>query len=97
MKIAEIENTKSESPESLPSRERRSLLRIGLAVTGVYLGGKVLSLTSVTNAFAEGVVPRLIVLWPSESESVEIAGHTVGAPYAERVRSGDISRVDVFF
>jgi len=58
MKIAEIEKTKSESPESLPSRERRNLLRIGLAVTGVYLGGKVLSLTSVTNAFAEGVVPK---------------------------------------
>lgn len=58
MKIAEIENTKSESPESLPSRERRNLLRIGLAVTGVYLGGKVLSLTSVSSAFAEGVVPK---------------------------------------
>ena len=50
MKIAEIEKTKPESPDSLPSRERRNLLRIGLAVTGVYLGGKVLSLTSVTNA-----------------------------------------------
>ena len=58
MKIAEIEKSKSESPDSLPSRERRNLLRIGLAVTGVYLGGKVLSLTSVTNAFAEGVVPK---------------------------------------
>ena len=58
MKIAEIEKTKPESPDSLPSRERRNLLRIGLAVTGVYLGGKVLSLTSVTNAFAEGVVPK---------------------------------------
>ena len=59
MKIAEIEKTKPESPDSLPSRERRNLLRIGLAVTGVYLGGKVLSLTSVTNAFAEGVVPKI--------------------------------------
>ncbi|MBT8346910.1 MAG: 4Fe-4S dicluster domain-containing protein [Desulfofustis sp.] len=58
MKIAEIGKTKSESPDSLPCRERRNLLRIGLAVTGVYLGGKVLSLTSVTNAFAEGVVPK---------------------------------------
>ena len=58
MKIAEIEKTNSESPDSLPSRERRNLLRIGLAVTGVYLGGKVLSLTSVTNALAEGVVPK---------------------------------------
>ena len=58
MKIAEIEKTKSESPDSLPSRERRNLLRIGLAVTGVYLGGKVLALTSVTSALAQGVVPR---------------------------------------
>lgn len=57
MKISEIEKTKAESPETLPSQERRNLLRIGLAVTGVYLGGKVLSLTSVTNAFAAGVVP----------------------------------------
>lgn len=59
MKIKEIEKTRSESPENLPSSERRKFLKIGLAVTGVYLGGKVLSLTSVTNAFAEGVVPKL--------------------------------------
>ena len=59
MKIAEIEKTKPESADSLPSPERRNLLRIGLAVTGVYLGGKVLSLTSATTAFAEGVVPKL--------------------------------------
>jgi len=59
MKIAEIEKTKPESADRLPSKERRNLLRIGLAVTGVYLGGKVLSLTSVTNVFAEGVVPKL--------------------------------------
>ncbi len=58
MKISEIEKTTPESPESLPSIERRNLLRIGLAVTGVYLGGKVLSLTSATSAFAEGVVPK---------------------------------------
>lgn len=58
MKIAEIEKTKPENADSLPSRERRNLLRIGLAVTGVYLGGKVLSLTSATDVFAEGVVPK---------------------------------------
>ena len=58
MKIADIEKTRSEGPESLPSKERRTFLKIGLAVTGVYLGGKVLSLTSVTNAFAEGIVPK---------------------------------------
>ncbi|MCG6930955.1 MAG: 4Fe-4S dicluster domain-containing protein [Desulfofustis sp.] len=58
MKISEIEKTKAERPDTLPSRERRKLLRIGLAVTGVYLGGKVLSLTSVTNVFANDVVPK---------------------------------------
>jgi len=58
MKIEEIEQTKAESPDILPSAERRSLLKIGLAVTGVYLGGAVLSLTSVKNVMAEGVVPK---------------------------------------
>ncbi len=58
MKISEIEKTKPQSPDTLPSVERRNLLRIGLAVTGVYLGGKVLSLTSATTVFAEGVVPQ---------------------------------------
>ena len=58
MKIEEIEKTKAESPELLPSEERRSILKMGFAVTGVYLGGSVLSLTSVMNANAEGVVPK---------------------------------------
>jgi hypothetical protein len=49
------------------------------------------------DTYAEGIEPRRIVLWSSEFESVEIAGPTVGAPHAERVRSGDISRVEVFF
>ena len=58
MKISEIQKTTPESPDTLPSIERRNLLRIGLAVTGVYLGGTVLSLTSAASAFAEGVVPK---------------------------------------
>ncbi|PIE64526.1 MAG: twin-arginine translocation pathway signal protein [Desulfobacterales bacterium] len=58
MKISEIEKTKAKSPETLSSEERRSLLKIGLAVTGVYLGGTVLSLTSIMDAKAEGGVPR---------------------------------------
>jgi hypothetical protein len=49
------------------------------------------------DTFAEGIEPRRIVLWPSESESVEVAGHTIGAPYARMIRDGDISRVEVFF
>lgn len=58
MKIKELEQMKAESPETLPSEERRSFLKIGLAVTGVYLGGTVLSLTSVGSAFAAEVVPK---------------------------------------
>ena len=49
------------------------------------------------DTFADGIEPRRIVLWRSEDESVEIAGHTVGAPYAEMVRSGDIGRLEMFF
>ncbi len=59
MKINELEKMSPESPETLPSRERRSLLQIGLAVTGVYLGGTVLSLTSARNVLADDVVPKL--------------------------------------
>ncbi len=58
MKIKELEKMKADHPDTLPSKERRSLLKIGLAVTGVYLGGSILSLTSVTNVMAEGVVPK---------------------------------------
>lgn len=58
MKIKELENMKAEKPETLPSRERRNLLKMGLAVTGVYLGGTILSLTSVKSVLAEGVVPK---------------------------------------
>ncbi len=57
MKINELATLKAESPDTLPSAERRNFLKIGLAVTGVYLGGTVLSLTSVVDALAEGPVP----------------------------------------
>jgi protein NrfC len=59
MKIEELEKMKPEHPDVLPSQERRSLLKIGLAITGVYLGGTVLSLTSAKNVMAEGVVPKV--------------------------------------
>ena len=59
MKINELEKMSPERPDTLPSRERRSLLKIGLAVTGVYLGGTVLSLTSARNVRADDVVPKL--------------------------------------
>ncbi len=50
MKISDFEKLKNEGTEKLPSEERRRFLRFGLAVTGVFLGGSVLSLTSARNA-----------------------------------------------
>jgi len=58
MKIRELEKLQAEQPDVLPSRLRRDFLKMGLAVTGVYLGGSVLSLTSVTSAFADEIVPK---------------------------------------
>ncbi len=60
MKINELEKLKSEDTSSLTSRERRKFLKMGFAITGLYLGGKVLSLTSVADAQAHlvSVVPQ---------------------------------------
>ena len=58
MKIDELEQLESEDVNIVPSTERRNLLKMGLAVTGLYLGGSVLSLVSVKNAQAAGVVPE---------------------------------------
>jgi protein NrfC len=59
MKIDDLEQMESEDLKSLASAERRSFLKLGLAVTGMYLGGTVLSLTSVRDANAAGVVPEV--------------------------------------
>ncbi len=50
MKIDDLEKLENEGAENLPSEERRRFLRFGLAVTGVFVGGSVLSLTSIRNA-----------------------------------------------
>ncbi len=52
MKISDLEKLKSEGVEQLPSQERRNFLKLGFAVTGVYLGGTVLSLVSTFDADA---------------------------------------------
>ena len=58
MKIDDLEKLENEGVETLPSEERRRFLRFGLAVTGVFVGGSVLSLTSARNAeSAMGPVP----------------------------------------
>ena len=59
MKIDELEKIASEDLEALPSVERRNFLKLGLVVTGMYLGGSVLSLTSVSNVYGAGVVPEI--------------------------------------
>jgi len=59
MKIDELEQMDSEDLTTLPSAERRKFLQLGLVITGMYLGGSVLSLTSVKNVHAAGVVPEI--------------------------------------
>jgi len=59
MKIDELEQLESEDLSAITSTERRKFLKMGLAITGLYLGGSVLSLTSVRSAQASsGVVPE---------------------------------------
>ncbi len=60
MKFSELEKTESEDTSNLTSRERRKFLQLGFAITGLYLGGKVLSLTSIKEAHAHmmSVVPK---------------------------------------
>lgn len=60
MKMDELEQLESEDLSAITSAERRKFLKLGFAVTGLYLGGSVLSLTSVRSAQASGggVVPE---------------------------------------
>lgn len=59
MKIDDLEKMKSEDLSVITSAERRKFLKLGLAVTGLYLSGTVLSLTSVRNASASEIVPEV--------------------------------------
>ena len=52
MNFKELDELENEGADKLPSEERRKFLQFGLAVTGVYLGGSVLSLTSAGNVRA---------------------------------------------
>jgi protein NrfC len=59
MNIKELEKLKNEGAEHLPLLERRTFLRAGLAITGLFMGGTILSLTSVRNAeSAIGAMPK---------------------------------------
>ena len=59
MKIDDLEQMESEDMSAITSAERRRFLKFGLAVTGMYLGGSVISLCSAEKAHAEGVVPEI--------------------------------------
>jgi protein NrfC len=50
MKNIPMDKLKDEGIETLLSKERRQFLKFGLAVTGVFLGGSILSLTSATQS-----------------------------------------------
>ena len=49
MKVKNLKNLDNEGVETLPSKERRRFLQLGLSITGVFLGGSILSLTSAHN------------------------------------------------
>ncbi len=53
MKIEELEKLENEGADNVSSKERRTFLKAGLAVTGVFMGGTVLSLTSADNVKAK--------------------------------------------
>lgn len=52
MKIANISKMKNEGVKSIKSKERRTFLKMGFAITGVYASGSVLSLVSALDAHA---------------------------------------------
>jgi protein NrfC len=53
MNIKELEKLENEGVENISSKERRTFLKAGLAITGVFMGGTVLSLTSAGKASAK--------------------------------------------
>lgn len=59
MRIDDLEQMESENLRTLSSAERRRFLKFGLVVTGMYLGGSVLSLTSAKPVHAAGAVPEI--------------------------------------
>lgn len=69
MRISDLEKLKNEGAENLPSSERRRFLKFGLSVTGVFLGGSILSLTSARNA--QGVVE----LMPQQAQKFPYSPH----------------------
>jgi len=65
MNIEELEKETNEGIDNLPLQERRKFLKMGLTVTGVFLSGTVLSLTSVSHA-AKQSSPDMVI--PEEGQ-----------------------------
>jgi len=60
MNMKDLEKLQNEGVEQLPSLERRTFLRAGLVITGLFMGGTILSLTSARNVeSAVGTMPRV--------------------------------------
>ena len=57
MKLKELQQLENEGVKKVSSAERRRLLKLGFLITGVYLGGRVLSLVSTGKAHAAEVLP----------------------------------------
>ncbi len=51
MRNIRFNSMRNEGVESLASVDRRQFMKFGLAITGVFLGGSVLSITSAANAY----------------------------------------------
>ncbi len=82
MDIKQLEKETNEGVESLPSAERRKFMKMGLTVTGVFLGGTVLSLTSISTA-SGGNVDSVIPVegqypYPIHYGMVMIQNHCIG-------------------
>ena len=48
----DLNKLKNEGTESVTIKERRNFLKLGFAITGVYAGGKILSLSSTFSGVA---------------------------------------------
>ena len=62
MKGIKLDTLQNEGVDTLLSKERRQFMRFGLAVTGVFLSGSILSLTSAKDAQGRGLVNDMIHL-----------------------------------
>ena len=64
MDIEKLQRLPSEDMSAITSRERRKFLRLGLTITGLYLGGSVLSLVSTRGAEASGGIINEVGQYP---------------------------------